>query len=1259
MLNKKYLFVFAVIINVIIAVFLSVNVWADDAPAGDEQATMTNYLPDALIVLDLSGSMAFNPAGDGTYTYGSSTSCVADTVACSNPSDIYYVYSDDSTCTPDTVNCPGSNDTTHTYIYGHDATCTANATAGACIGTGSSTYIYAHDSSCTSSPTYCSGSGCSGGFCNGSSHSNCTTNCSNSSGKYGYCSGGFCGTSKTGCSYDCNCNDGMCHNSKTNCSNQCSVNKCNNGFCSDTAQGDCQTNCSRLAIAQRSLFSIFDDNNDNIINVDDATSLGIRFGFMRYKDTGQCQSGDDTAGDYTSGAIKLVDVISALGSNAQTSYQLIYCGDTTSCASTATSCGSGASECIVSEAACGGTPLASALKEAKTYLDAHKASDTYKACRQKFVILITDGADTFACSGSGGECQSKMYARRRESVAAAKQLADTGYKVFVVGFGSAMPAYMQNTLNWMAWYGGTDNPLLGNTGSKTAYNIRLGCNATPAVPTACCNLSTNASACFPSGITSCQTDSSTITNSDCGSSTTGFQATNNDPGYLSLAGYAFLAGDSDTLTAALKSAIDTIKDATYSFTQASVQASRTIYDNFLYEASFEPLNNDPFWIGHLKRYSICDSTRVGQDICTDSTKYGQVFAASDWDAGKVLKAVADNGVSSPRNIYTINSASSTLQPFTSTNPNNNSIFGTGITTDAQRIALVKFIRQGELDTKYQFYHWKLGDILHSSPISITSPNPNFYDVVDQNPTKAYKTFTDSHQRTSDSSNGKRLIIVGANDGQLHAFKTIDGSEIWSFIPPNLLPRLSSITHSSHPTVLTHTYFVDGPLSASDIWLPSGAATIQATSKSDSEWHTYLFMTEGRGGISSLWGHATKTTNCICNDPDCSNAFSPSYSATYNNYCGFYAFDVTDTLAQPTFKWKLGGTSGLSAANAAYLGQAWSKIFSGRVRKNNNEKWVGMIGGGYSGTICVGADSTCDKRGKGFYVVDFGTGVIGDTTGGTILWSFTHANNSSMVYNLVAGPIAADSDGDGFLDTAYIGDLGGNVWRFKFCLKSDGTTCGSNPSTDWKGSLLFSSPSNTYSIYTAASYTTDADQNLWVYFGTGDKTNPLATAVQDRVYAVKDSDRNLSTPPTYSISDLTNITSGTYDPTSSAHGWYIILQGVGEKMLAAPVAYDQKVYFTTYTPTTNPCDQNGYAKLYIVDYLTGAGQFANGARSESIGEGTPSGAVISIRPEGGYDVYVSTSAPILDDSSHSLKEADPSKTNFKTKNLIYWKDNRVK
>ncbi len=56
-------------------------------------------------------------------------------------------------------------------------------------------------------------------------------------------------------------------------------------------------------------------------------------------------------------------------------------------------------------------------------------------------------------------------------MARAKALADAGYKLFVVGFGANMPDIEKNTLNWMAYYGGTDNPLVTNSGDKTALDV--------------------------------------------------------------------------------------------------------------------------------------------------------------------------------------------------------------------------------------------------------------------------------------------------------------------------------------------------------------------------------------------------------------------------------------------------------------------------------------------------------------------------------------------------------------------------------------------------------------------------------------------------------------------------------------------------------------------------------------------------------------------------------------------------------------------
>ena len=56
------------------------------------------------------------------------------------------------------------------------------------------------------------------------------------------------------------------------------------------------------------------------------------------------------------------------------------------------------------------------------------------------------------------------------------------------------------------------------------------------------------------------------------------------------------------------------------------------------------------------------------------------------------------------------------------------------------------------------------------------------------------------------------------------------------------------------------------------------------------------------------------------------------------------------------------------------------------------------------------------------------------------------------------------------------------------------------------------------IYTSVTVAVDAEFTLWVYAGTGDKTNPTAPNAQERFYAIKDADRT----STYTIADLLNL-----------------------------------------------------------------------------------------------------------------------------------------
>lgn len=962
------------------------------------------------------------------------------------------------------------------------------------------------------------------------------------------------------------------------------VNKiwdCRYGYCKEGKKAACNKNCSKLAILKRAMFNVLDSDDNSIINDADYDHLGIKFGYMRLKDAGldDQSSVNNVLFPYGTMLYPLISRYDPLPyarvvKGISDKYYNLYCGNGS------TSCQADSrpqvitdfwNECITayvtdsiwtgsSVGGNGSTPLATLLKKANIYLTARTNDelanpDPCGGVKKKFVILISDGEDTTACDAGGSSSSVKT---RRSSVTMAKNLADAGYKVFVIGFGSSMPTALKNTLNWMAYYGGTDNPKDANTSPLPSYNPAAGL-----------------------------TSSGTWKGYNCGTSS------GNDPGSITLAGYAYLSENEDDIVAALKSVMGTIIEAAYSFTQTSIQTIRTNDENYLYEASFYTLGEqDPFWIGHLKRFGLNDD--------------GSIKATADWDAGTVLK----NTTADSRTIRTLVDSTG-LKSFTAANLTNSQL---GVASDTLRTAVVNFIRGGDVayvtgDKNYIYYGWKLGDIYHTSPQAIGTPNSKFNDVLDGN--SAFSTFRDSHNRTS--NNGKRIMTIGANDGQLHAFTTKTGSEAWSFIPPNLLPVLNNIVHTSHPTLLSHQYYVDGPLSAADIWMGSNGS-----SKSSSEWYSYLIMAEGRGGNQSLW---SKYQSCICpsSDAACTSAFNSTYTGTYSNYCGYYALDVTDTL-NPEFKWSLG----VSGSDASYLGQPWSEMYMGRIKVSGAEKWVGFIGGGYNGSNCTGA--TCDTRGKGFFVVDL--------SNGTILKSFTRGGTGitgTMNYDFAGSPTVIDYDNDGYLDTAYMGDTGGNVWRFKFCGSTDDATCST---TNWSGNIFYQNTSTVKPIYTAPSIAHGSGSDVWVFFCTGDKTDPTNTGSADRLYGLKED-----------INRTTTFTDATKE------GWYIGLTS-GEKCLADPIVFNKVAYFTTYN--ANNCN----AKVYGLIYNTGGGGLSGNQSSAIVGKGIPSGVVIS-QKEGSssYNAYVSTSQ-VTSTDYHTQKLTGSITTNLSPMGVRYWRDLRL-
>ncbi|VUD68285.1 Type IV pilus biogenesis factor PilY1 [Thalassocella blandensis] len=113
----------------------------------------------------------------------------------------------------------------------------------------------------------------------------------------------------------------------------------------------------------------------------------------------------------------------------------------------------------------------------------------------------------------------------------------------------------------------------------------------------------------------------------------------------------------------------------------------------------------------------------------------------------------------------------------------------------------------------------LGDIVQSSAVVVGKPDQGYdYSFVDD-------TYADYVSAAADR---RQVLYVGSNDGMLHAFnagkynhstKSFDlsdvhalGSELWAYVPYNLLPHLQWLKDPNY----SHVYYVDGAVQAFDV-----------------------------------------------------------------------------------------------------------------------------------------------------------------------------------------------------------------------------------------------------------------------------------------------------------------------------------------------------------------------------------------------------------------------------------------------------------
>ncbi|MGB5992621.1 MAG: PilC/PilY family type IV pilus protein, partial [Desulfobacterales bacterium] len=432
---------------------------------------------------------------------------------------------------------------------------------------------------------------------------------------------------------------------------------------------------------------------------------------------------------------------------------------------------------------------------------------------------------------------------------------------------------------------------------------------------------------------------------------------------------------------------------------------------------------------------------------------------------------------------------------------------------------------------------------------------------------------------------KTMVYFGANDGMLHAVLdvtessgvpptvTSHGTEEWAFIPPDQLPRLKEMIegfgHQSYVDATPRIYFKD---------------------------------IDGNGVVDS--GDGDKVI-LVC--------------GARKGGTGYLALNVTDP-STPQYLWRINqhndSALGWAAPTTviAELGETWSEPQFGLVKTTNGDTTgtpVFFVGGGYSSN---------NSSGKAVIAVEVLTGAV--------VKKFT----TGMNYSFPSSVLVIDENDNGFVNKIYVGDLGGQMWRFASFVDSGGNplsfpNCNENINS-WTGQVFFKTDdNNSRKFFYPPSVTLEKGYDM-VFLGTGDLENACCNN-SNNVCSFTGPDIIAAVKETHSLTtivgetELVDVTDPTATPPNLAtdQGWYIRLvddsgNAVGEKVLTEGTVFCKTFYITTFTPNNDPYVPGGDGKLYALSYLTGAAALdfnndSNLERISTIGGGIPSKPVTLI------------------------------------------------
>jgi type IV pilus assembly protein PilY1 len=634
-------------------------------------------------------------------------------------------------------------------------------------------------------------------------------------------------------------------------------------------------------------------------------------------------------------------------------------------------------------------------------------------------------------------------------------------------------------------------------------------------------------------------------------------------------GQAFTASDLTSLQQVLTSIVSNILQISTTFTAPTVAVNafnRTQTLNDLYVSVFQPSTNY-HWPGNLKHYQLVNGTIAdvtGQNAVDSSTGFFKSSSQSLWsptvDGANIPIGGAANLIpnwnltSSPhRNVYT----------YLGTNPSSPISLSTNAASnfDGTNSALTPAIFGTTSSTlRDSIIAYARGEDLRDENRnqSTTDSRLTMGDPLHAQPAAVIYGGTPTQHDPTDG-----VIFVAENDGFLHAFRTDTGVEQWAFIPQEVLPNLRTLYFNSPQS--QKKYNLDGSVKVLKYDI-NGDGVIDASAGD----RVFIYFSQGRGGST------------------------------------YYALDVTDKQ-NPKYLWSLGPTQ------LPGIGQSWSspqlaRVSVGGGTQTSNQKLVLIFGGGYDSAEESEPYSKADTVGNAIYMVD--------AVSGTVLWRAGGTNSgadlvlATMDHAIPSDVTVLDTNGDGFVDRMYVGDMAGQIWRFDISNGSSRSTLVSGGVIASLGDHDLSTPTlaDNRRFYNAPDVSVVQRRGLPAYInlaiGSGYRGHPLSVAAQDRLYAIRDyTPFTAMTSAQYSAltrikdADLTDITSSvTPNVATTAKGWKLLLNQSGsswqgEKVLSAATTLNNQILFTTYTPggnATGLCQPAlGINKFYAVSVIDGS------------------------------------------------------------------------